>query len=139
MPNPLPLRTRTALLVCGIPIVFLSIPQAATAQAAEPPDGILTAALQMPGIVVTATRSPEHIDDLMADVSVIDGDLGRRGLNLQEVLRFGGGCHGCGMADVTLKQGIEKTLVEKVPGVTAVRDATDHATGDAPYLPRGAA
>ena len=55
------------------------------------------------------------------------------------VLRFGGGCHGCGMADVTLKQGIEKTLLEKVPGVTAVRDATDHDTGDAPYIPRDAA
>lgn len=55
------------------------------------------------------------------------------------VLRFGGGCHGCGMADVTLKQGIEKTLLEKVPGVTAVRDATDHETGAAPYMPRDAA
>ncbi|AXA84049.1 Fe-S biogenesis protein NfuA [Lysobacter oculi] len=55
------------------------------------------------------------------------------------VLRFGGGCHGCGMADVTLKQGIEKTLLEKVPGVTAVRDATDHTSGDAPYVPRGQA
>jgi Fe/S biogenesis protein NfuA len=55
------------------------------------------------------------------------------------VLRFGGGCHGCSMADVTLKQGIEKTLKEKVPGVTAVRDATDHATGDAPYIPRDVA
>lgn len=64
-------------------------------------------------------------------------------VSLQEItadgvvlLRFGGGCHGCGMADVTLKQGIEKTLMEKVPGVTAVRDATDHATGEAPYMPR---
>jgi Fe/S biogenesis protein NfuA len=55
------------------------------------------------------------------------------------VLRFGGGCHGCGMADVTLKQGIEKTLMTKVPGVTAVRDATDHETGDAPYIPRDSA
>ena len=55
------------------------------------------------------------------------------------ILRFGGGCHGCGMADVTLKQGIEKTLMEQVPGVTAVRDATDHATGEAPYVPRDAA
>ncbi|MDR7098550.1 Fe/S biogenesis protein NfuA [Lysobacter niabensis] len=55
------------------------------------------------------------------------------------VLRFGGGCHGCGMADVTLKQGIEKTLLEKVPGVIAVRDATDHDTGAAPYIPRDAA
>ncbi len=52
-------------------------------------------------------------------------------------LRFGGGCHGCGMADVTLKQGIEKTLMAKVPGITAVRDATDHSTGDAPYMARG--
>lgn len=55
------------------------------------------------------------------------------------MLRFGGGCHGCGMSEVTLRQGIEKTLIEKVPGVTAVRDATDHATGTAPYLPRSAA
>jgi Fe/S biogenesis protein NfuA len=55
------------------------------------------------------------------------------------VLSFGGGCHGCGMADVTLKQGIEKTLLTQVPGVTAVRDATDHATGDAPYMPRDVA
>ncbi len=52
------------------------------------------------------------------------------------ILSFGGGCHGCGMADVTLKQGIEKTLLEKVPGVTAVRDATDHASGSAPYIAR---
>jgi Fe/S biogenesis protein NfuA len=51
-------------------------------------------------------------------------------------LRFGGGCHGCGMVDVTLKQGIEKTLKERIPEITAVRDATDHATGEAPYIPR---
>ena len=70
----------------------------------------------------------------------------RGNVSLQEItadgvvlLRFGGGCHGCGMADVTLKQGIERTLMDKVPGVTAVRDATDHDTGTAPYMPRGAA
>ena len=55
------------------------------------------------------------------------------------LLRFGGGCHGCGMADVTLKQGIEKTLFERVPGVTAVLDATDHDSGTAPYIRRGTA
>ena len=55
------------------------------------------------------------------------------------VLQFGGGCHGCGMVDVTLKQGVEKTLRERVPEVTAVRDATDHAKGSKPYYegPRG--
>jgi len=49
------------------------------------------------------------------------------------VLQFGGGCHGCGMADVTLKHGVEKTLRERVPEITEVRDATDHARGDNPY------
>ncbi|MDQ6647959.1 MAG: NifU family protein, partial [Pseudomonadota bacterium] len=49
------------------------------------------------------------------------------------LLQFGGGCHGCGMVDVTLKQGVEKTLLERVPELTAVRDATDHAEGEAPY------
>lgn len=51
-------------------------------------------------------------------------------------LRFGGGCHGCGMVDVTLKQGIEKTLMAKLPEISAVRDATDHSAGSAPYIPR---
>jgi Fe/S biogenesis protein NfuA len=54
------------------------------------------------------------------------------------VLRFGGGCHGCGMVDVTLKNGIEKTLLSKLPQLTAIRDATDHATGTAPYMKRNA-
>ena len=51
-------------------------------------------------------------------------------------LRFGGGCHGCGMVDVTLKNGIEKTMRERIPEVTAIRDATDHESGAAPYIPR---
>lgn len=51
----------------------------------------------------------------------------------QVVLRFGGGCHGCGMVDVTLKQGIETTLKDKIPQITGVIDATDHSTGDNPY------
>ncbi|NII09393.1 NfuA family Fe-S biogenesis protein [Oleiagrimonas sp. C23AA] len=49
------------------------------------------------------------------------------------VLQFGGGCHGCGMVDVTLKQGVEKTLKTRVPEITEVRDATDHASGENPY------
>ncbi len=49
------------------------------------------------------------------------------------VLQFGGGCHGCGMVDVTLKQGIETTLKQEVPEVREVIDATDHATGENPY------
>lgn len=49
------------------------------------------------------------------------------------LLQFGGGCHGCGMVDVTLKQGVEKTLRERVPEITAVRDVTDHKGGEKPY------
>lgn len=49
------------------------------------------------------------------------------------MLRFGGGCHGCGMADVTLKQGIERTLRSRLPEISAVRDVTDHAHGHNPY------
>lgn len=52
------------------------------------------------------------------------------------LLRFGGGCHGCGMADVTLKHGVEKTLRERIPEITAVRDATDHTSGANPYFAR---
>jgi len=54
------------------------------------------------------------------------------------VLRFGGGCHGCGLVDVTMKNGIERSLREHVPEITAVHDATDHASGAAPYAPRAA-
>ena len=52
------------------------------------------------------------------------------------VLRFGGGCHGCGMVETTVREGIEKTLKARVPGVTAVRDATDHSCGEQPYIKR---
>ncbi len=48
-------------------------------------------------------------------------------------VRLGGGCVGCGMANVTLSQGIEATLHQMVPEVTRVVDVTDHASGENPY------
>ena len=53
--------------------------------------------------------------------------------NGEAVLQFGGGCQGCGMVDVTLKDGIEKTLVEQIPEVTGVKDTTDHSIDDNAY------
>ncbi len=50
------------------------------------------------------------------------------------VLRFGGGCQGCGMVDVTLKEGVEKTLMEQVPELSGVRDATDHSNRENAYF-----
>ncbi|GAA4504160.1 Fe-S biogenesis protein NfuA [Pseudaeromonas paramecii] len=47
------------------------------------------------------------------------------------ILQFGGGCNGCSMVDVTLKEGIEKQLLELFPGELAgVKDATEHQRGD---------
>ena len=48
-------------------------------------------------------------------------------------LRMGGGCQGCGMANVTLKQGIERMLREEIPEILQVVDTTDHAGGTNPY------
>jgi len=56
--------------------------------------------------------------------------------SFEVVLQFGGGCHGCGQVDVTLKHGVEKTLRDRVPEITAVRDVTDHSSGHAPYYKR---
>lgn len=49
------------------------------------------------------------------------------------LLQFGGGCHGCGMVDVTLKQGIETTMKQEIPEIRSVQDATDHSSGTNPY------
>lgn len=54
------------------------------------------------------------------------------------VLQFGGGCQGCGMADVTLKQGISRTLHERIPEIAEVVDLTDHQSGKNPYYAPGA-
>jgi Fe/S biogenesis protein NfuA len=48
-------------------------------------------------------------------------------------LRLSGGCQGCGMASVTLSQGIEVAILDTVPEITEVIDVTDHASGANPY------
>jgi Fe/S biogenesis protein NfuA len=49
------------------------------------------------------------------------------------VLQFGGGCQGCGMVDMTLKDGVEKTLLEQLPQLKGVRDVTDHSLTENAY------
>lgn len=48
-------------------------------------------------------------------------------------LRFGGGCQGCGMVNVTLKHGVERMIFDAVPQISKVMDITDHAAGTNPY------
>ena len=50
------------------------------------------------------------------------------------ILQFGGGCQGCGMVNITLKEGVEKNLLDKFPvELTGVQDVTEHAAGENPY------
>ena len=51
----------------------------------------------------------------------------------EAILQFGGGCQGCGMVDVTLKDGIEKTLLEQIPELKSVKDSTDQSLDDNAY------
>jgi Fe/S biogenesis protein NfuA len=52
-------------------------------------------------------------------------------------LQMGGGCQGCGAADITLKAGIERLIKEEIPEVDEVLDTTDHAAGQNPYYTPG--
>jgi Fe/S biogenesis protein NfuA len=89
------------------------------------------ALLENPMAVRVQTLIEDEINPGLAShggrVSLIDVQEGR------VVLRFGGGCQGCGMADVTMKEGIEGTLKAAIPEITEVVDATDHAAGTNPY------
>ncbi|MEE8507872.1 MAG: NifU family protein [Myxococcota bacterium] len=77
----------------------------------------------------------ERINPSVADhgghVSLVDVQEGR------VFLRFGGGCQGCGMVDVTLKEGIQAQLMAEIPEITQVLDETDHAAGTNPYYEPG--
>lgn len=50
------------------------------------------------------------------------------------ILKFGGGCQGCSAVDMTLKHGVEKTLLEQVPELTGVNDETDHSDTSSAYM-----
>jgi Fe-S cluster biogenesis protein NfuA len=50
------------------------------------------------------------------------------------ILRMMGGCQGCGMANVTLRQGIEASLRRMIPALRGIEDITDHASGTTPYF-----
>ncbi|MBU3690013.1 MAG: hypothetical protein B7C54_02070 [Acidimicrobiales bacterium mtb01] len=48
-------------------------------------------------------------------------------------LTMGGGCHGCSMSRMTMLEGVQTTVVEKIPAIARVRDLTDHTSGENPY------
>ncbi len=52
-------------------------------------------------------------------------------------IQMGGGCQGCGAADITLKAGIERLIKEEIPEIEEVLDTTDHSSGTNPYYTPG--
>lgn len=62
----------------------------------------------------------------IANLVAVDGS--------RAMLELGGGCQGCGLAAVTLQEGIEKAILSAVPEITEVVDVTDHALGANPYF-----
>jgi Fe-S cluster biogenesis protein NfuA len=64
-------------------------------------------------------------------VTLVDAIQGRVRIHME------GGCQGCSLAEVTLRQGIEPLLRKHVPEVTAVVDVTDHAAATAPFFAPG--
>ena len=62
----------------------------------------------------------------VANLVGVDGD--------RAMLELGGGCQGCGLAAVTLQQGIETAILAAVPEITEVVDVTDHSLGANPYF-----
>jgi len=61
-----------------------------------------------------------------ADLVRVEGDTA--------LVRLGGGCQGCGMANATVTAGIEKTLRDLIPEISHVLDITEHELGDNPYF-----
>ncbi|MGH9034333.1 MAG: NifU family protein [Acidimicrobiia bacterium] len=104
-----------------------------------------------PAVAAPGTTVPPPPVDLTGDVpqrviqvldSQINPSIAAHGGHAQLVavegdtayLRLSGGCQGCGMASVTLSQGIEVLLKESVPEILRVVDVTDHASGTNPYF-----
>ena len=107
--------------------------------------------LQESGFKIDNPNSPWTDPRAKAVQDVIDQEInpavGSHGgyVVLQDVkddvayIEMHGGCQGCGMAEVTLRQGIEMRIREAVPGIREVVDATDHAGGTQPYYRSGSA
>jgi Fe/S biogenesis protein NfuA len=66
-------------------------------------------------------------------VEVIDGPEGPESAGAKVVITMGGGCQGCAVSAVTLRDGIQKAILEHVPEVVEVLDATDHEAGANPF------
>jgi Fe/S biogenesis protein NfuA len=91
----------------------------------------------------SATELKSRVQELI-DTSINPAVAGHGGyVELLDVkdntayIAMGGGCQGCGAADITLKAGIERLIKEEIPEIAEVLDTTDHAAGSNPYYTPG--
>jgi Fe/S biogenesis protein NfuA len=105
-------------------------------------DGITLDADRFSGALTVRNPNPLWMDPLAEQVqSFLDEDINPMvaGLDLLDVaegrayIHMGGACQGCGMADVTLGQGVRVALLERFPEISEVVDSTNHAQGANPY------
>jgi Fe/S biogenesis protein NfuA len=61
-------------------------------------------------------------------ISLVDVD------GTEVYVEMSGGCQGCALSRMTLRQGVEKMLRQAIPELTAVHDVTDHASGENPFF-----
>ena len=104
-----------------------NLPQSPTMAAEAEPRGDLTGPLaERISVILAENVNPAiAMHGGMAELVSVDGTVA--------FLRLAGGCQGCGMAQVTLRQGIERILRESIPELSEVVDVTDHASGADPY------
>jgi len=86
------------------------------------------------------TEMNEFIEaEINPQIAAHRGHITLHGIKDQVVyLEMGGSCQGCGMAAMTLRQGVEKQLRERFPGLGEIVDVTNHAEGKNPFYERGA-
>jgi Fe/S biogenesis protein NfuA len=116
----------------GLVLVNPNTPTLEEASPGVPPE-ILAAGISSPLALRVASVLEEAVNPSIAshggraDLLALDAEQGIA------YLRLSGGCQGCAMSQMTLKQGIETTLLEEVPELTRVIDVTDHGGGENPF------
>ncbi|PYO97525.1 MAG: thioredoxin [Gemmatimonadetes bacterium] len=121
------------------PVVGKAVGQAIRAALAGGQQAVVAKPV-VPGTATADDALYERVADLFE--SQVNPMVARHGgrvelIDVQDavvMVRMGGGCQGCGMADVTLRQGIEGMLHQYVPEVKGIVDITDHTAGSNPYF-----
>ena len=98
------------------------------------PDPLAGVELELTGTVAEQVDQllEQSINPALASHGGFASLVGRRGPR-PVFVTMGGGCQGCAVSALTLREGIQKSILEHIPEVTEVVDATDHDAGENPF------